>query len=540
MPIPFVFDFKNPDYKQVMEWRIERLTRLRKDPSQLPALKEYYKENIAQFIIDWGMTYDPRNVDIGLPATIPFLLFPKQEEWIAWFIENWRNREAGITEKTRDMGMSWLSVALSSSVCLFNRGVTVGFGSRKEEYVDKIGDPKSIFWKARTFIELLPKEFKGSWDRDKHAPFMRINFPDTESYLTGEAGANIGRGNRTSFYMVDESAFLENQQSVDAALSQTTNCRQDISTPNGMANTFAQKRFSGKIKVFTFHWRDDPRKDDQWYQKQVDTLDPVTVAQEIDINYAASVEGVVIPSEWVQAAIDAHKKLGIEITGETFAAVDVADEGKDKNAFSGRKGILLNKIKSWTGKGIDTFITATNSCNLCDELNCSTLRYDADGIGAGVRGDVNIINKDRRTNKLKPITTIPFRGNGAVFDPDKEVLGMKADNGKKVLNKDFYANLKAQAWWELRIKFQNTYRAVVEGMQYDKDEIISISSELKELNQLVIELSQPTYTKNTAGKIIIDKKPDGMPSPNLADAFMMVYARINHRPMSINPNILRR
>ena len=34
----------------------------------------------------------------------------------------WRNAEPGITEKTRDMGMSWLTVGMASSLCLFNRG----------------------------------------------------------------------------------------------------------------------------------------------------------------------------------------------------------------------------------------------------------------------------------------------------------------------------------------------------------------------------------------------------------------------------------
>lgn len=90
---------------------------------------------------------------------------------------------------------------------------------------------------------------------------MRILFPETESAMTGEAGDGIGRGDRTSFYIVDESAFLERPYLADASLSATTNCRQDISTPNGMANSFAERRHSGKIDVFTFHWRDDPRKD---------------------------------------------------------------------------------------------------------------------------------------------------------------------------------------------------------------------------------------------------------------------------------------
>lgn len=53
---------------------------------------------------------------------------------------------------------------------------------------------------------------------------------------------------------------------------------------------------------------------------------------------------------------------------------------------------------------------------------------------------------------------------------------MRGDNGQAArLNKDFFANAKAQSWWWLPA-FQNTYRAVVEGMAYNPDEIISISS----------------------------------------------------------------
>lgn len=72
MPLPFPFDFKNPDYVQVFEWRMERLQRIRKAPETLPALRQFYRTNPAQFIIDWGMTTDPRNLDYGLPVTIPF------------------------------------------------------------------------------------------------------------------------------------------------------------------------------------------------------------------------------------------------------------------------------------------------------------------------------------------------------------------------------------------------------------------------------------------------------------------------------------
>jgi hypothetical protein len=40
-------------------------------------VKAFYKDHPAEFIHDWGMTFDPRNVEIGLEAQVPFLLFPE-------------------------------------------------------------------------------------------------------------------------------------------------------------------------------------------------------------------------------------------------------------------------------------------------------------------------------------------------------------------------------------------------------------------------------------------------------------------------------
>lgn len=536
MPIPFNFDFRNPDYQMVLEWRLERLKRLRENPDQIGILKRYYKDNPAQFIIDWGMTVDPRNVERGLPSRIPFLLFPKQEEWVQWFMERWKNGEPGITEKTRDMGMSWLTVGMASSVCLFNSGVFAGFGSRKEEYVDKIGSPKSLFDKARNFIQLLPKEFRGSWDIKQHAPHMRILFPDTGSAMTGEAGDGIGRGDRASFYIVDESAFLERPQLVDASLSATTNCRQDISTPNGMANSFAERRHSGRIPVFTFHWRDDPRKDDEWYAKQCATLDPVTVAQEIDIDYQASVEGILIPTAWVQSAVDAHIKLGVKPTGMITGALDIADEGKDKNAYVEGHGILTTRCEEWSGVGSDIYATIEKTFAFAHESQATEVIYDASGLGAGARGDSVRINEKRVAEGLHQIRFISFMGGESPLDADEAFI-IDA-SGREITNKEFFANRKAQAWWMARTKFENTFRAI-NGQPYDPDMIVSLDSKMKNLVRLTSELSQPTYSKNAVGKIVVDKKPDGTSSPNLADAWVMRHSEQQRKPMTINPDVLK-
>lgn len=517
MPVPFPFDWRKPDYMQVFEWRVERLNRIRKDPSVLSALKTFYRDNPAQFIIDWGVTFDPRNIERGLPAVVPFILFPRQEDWIAWLIEHWKAQKPGITEKSRDMGLSWLSTGLACTLCLHYHGMSVGFGSRKEEYVDKLDAPKSLFYKARMFMRHLPVEFRGGWQAKLHAPHMRLMFPETQASITGEAGDGIGRGDRQAIYLVDESAFLERPELVDASLSQTTNCRQDLSSVNGMNNSFAKRRHSGKIDVFTFHWRDDPRKDDAWYTKQCEELDPVVVAQEIDINYTASVEGLLIPSAWVQAAVDAHVKLGIKPSGQRKAAMDVADEGKDKNALALRYGFLLEAVEEWSGKGDDIFGSVERAMGLCHVWTVDEMLYDADGLGAGVKGDSRVINERRRAEGLKPLNISPFRGSGEVYKPEGEMV-------KDRKNKDFFANRKAQSWWALRLRFQATWRAVKEGRQFDPDEIISLPSTLPMLTKLTSELIRPTYTINGSGKVVVDKSPEGMPSPNLADAVMIAFS----------------
>lgn len=334
-------DWNNPDYEAVFAERRDALVRLRSgDEGDVLGLRRYYAENPVAFINDWGCTFDPRNPERGLPALVPFLLFEKQEEFVWWLYERWQDGGGvgGLAEKSRDMGVSWLCVAFACWMFLFHEGTVIGFGSRKEEYVDKIGDPKSLFWKAREFIKWLPSEFRPSdWNERKDCPYMRIINRDNNSVIVGEAGDSIGRGNRTSIYFVDEAAFLLSPDSVDAALSQTTNCRIDVSTPNGSGNSFYRKRMGGQVPVFTFHWRDDPRKDDEWYNRQVRTLDPVIVAQEIDLDYQSSVSNVLIDGDLVMTA-QSLTAMDVEGVGPWMVGVDAAHEGNDNCVIHMRRG----------------------------------------------------------------------------------------------------------------------------------------------------------------------------------------------------------
>lgn len=526
-------DWKNPNFSPIFAERAQRLVYLRQHPQLLPAVKAHYRDHPADFINDFGVTVDPRLVERNLPALVPFTLFPRQREWIEWIYAKWRAQEPGITEKSREVGVSWLAVAFACTMCLHHEGMMIGFGSRKEPYVDEAGSPKALFWKAREFMKYLPPEFANGWNEKTDAPHMRLRFRATNSFITGEAGDNIGRGDRASIYFVDEAAFLERPMLIDAALSATTNCRQDISSANGMGNPFAQKVHAGKIEKFRIHWRDDPRKDDAWYQKQLDELDAVIVAQEIDIDYAASAVGVLIQSAWVQSAIDAHVKLGIQITGQRIGAMDVADGGPDANSFGCRHGILVEHATSWKGgrdEEGDIFRSVERSFALADEWGVDEWYYDADGMGAGVRGDARVINEKRKRKQ----TVKPFRGSGELFQPEKQIETasiMTAGERDKIerKNEDYFHNMKAQAWYSLMLRFMRTHRAVQlvaagQPNPYDPDDLISISSEIPELGQLSGELVQPTRTTKDTGKMIIDKAPDGTKSPNLADMIMILFA----------------
>jgi len=378
-----LIDWKRPDYTEVWGERVKRLERLRADPAVLDGVRAYYREHPADWINDWCCTFDPRNPEVGLPAMVPFLLFPKQAEYVDWVIARWRGRQDGVVEKSRDMGMSWLSMAIAVWMWWAHPGVVIGFGSRKEDYVDKIGDPGSLFWKGRFIIDHLPAEFRPrKWDAKKHSPHMRLINPDNGSTIIGEAGDNIGRGNRTSVYFKDESAFYERPDAVDAALSQTSNCKIDISTPNGEGNPFWAKRHGGKFPVFVFDWKDDPRKGADWYARQKATLDPVVLAQEVDRDYSASISNSLIPGDIVTMAAS-RGPADVPPVGGLRVGLDVARFGDDKTVLTFRRGRVLLKQVKWGKTDITGTAGRAKQEIMAFRERPEQIAVDVIGIGAG-------------------------------------------------------------------------------------------------------------------------------------------------------------
>jgi len=529
-----------PDYLAEFQRRIAFGEAAYKDILTRKALLLVWKDDPVRFINDCCITHDPRNRP-PLPKLMPFLLFQRQEEFV-WFLKACLDdKESGLVEKARDIGASWLCCAFTVWLWLFWDETTVGWGSRKEEYVDAKGDPKAIFPKIRQIIDALPEWVKPEgYNPVKHATYMRIVNPQNGSVISGEAGDNIGRGGRTTIFFKDESAHYERPELIEAALGDNTDVQIDISSVNGTANVFYRRRNAGEVwapgkkmekgktRVFIFDWRDHPGKSQEWYEmrrKKAENEGLLHVfKQEVDRDYSGSVDRIIIPQEWVKAAIDAHLVLPkkypeiygkMVIEGEKVAMQDVADEGGDKNALVARHGILCNHAEHWAGEAGEA---AEKAIPECTRLGVKELYYDSIGVGVGFKTQVN-------TMKEKPswpmhMRVLPWNAGATPLDPEDHII---PGDDESPLNKDQYGNLKAQGWFRVRARFYKTFRAVTQGDKFPVDELISLDSTMPTIHELCQELSQAVRKKNGEGKTIVDKKPDGARSPNLADALIGCY-----------------
>jgi len=481
-----------PDYDPIFRERIRRLNVIRSssNPAEVWAkLKEFYRTHPDRFITDWCITVDPRNVEIGLPPLVPFVLFKRQTEFVLWLYDRWKNREDGLVEKSRDMGVSWLCCGFAVWLWSCYDNAVAGFGSRKEEYVDKLGDPKSLFWKVRKLIEFLPVELQpAGWNERVDAPSMRVLNRDNGSAIIGEAGDNIGRGNRTSIYFKDESAHYEHPESIDAALSATSNCKIDVSSVNGAGNPFYKKRHSGEIDVFIFDWRQDPRKSQAWYDKQCRILDKVIVAQEIDRNYEASVSNAFIDGDSVKAAMMRGPK-DVGARGRLRVGVDVARFGDDSSVITIRRGrVLLKQVKL---SGQDTVAVASK---VRVELRAfgerpEQIAVDTVGIGAGVADILRGWYPDVTDN------------NGVTY---KIVVDVVA-NGS--VHDGTYFDVTALMWGEMR--------------EWIKGASLLNSDELK------IDLTARRYGYR-GGELVLESKSEmkkrGVKSPDHGDSLALTFA----------------
>ncbi|RTA29716.1 hypothetical protein e2701_00018 [Klebsiella phage e270.1] len=528
---------QRPDYRQCYLDRINLLNRMRTDRAIVPILKKYYETNPVAFILDWAFTYDPRNVGTEYPPNMPFCLFERQIDMIQFVYEALEDKEKGLWEKSRDYGATWVACGLSVWAWLYRPGSSVGWGSRKETLVDKLGDPDSIFEKIRQIIRALPPELRPVGYREKdHLTFMKCINPENGSTITGEAGDNIGRGGRKSIYFLDEAAHVDRPELIEASLSANTNVRIDISSVNGVGNVFYRNRKAGlewepgkkiprgKLRVMVLDWRDHPAKNDEWYEREKKSFAEKGLqhifAQEVDRDYAAAVQGVLIKADWVRAAFDAFRDVEwrkanglLTPHGKRVAGQDAADGGEDASALAIMHGVFITYLQL---DHRSAELAAPGMLLNANVQQCDEYWYESIGVGTGVKVAAHNMKSTLR------FTAKPWVPNAKVVDPLGDIIaGTKPGDKDRKCNRDYFRDYKAQSSWALRMRFKRIYEWYREGKPQDPDEIILIDPEMENAQRLEAELSQPTYSSNGAGKIVIDKAPNGTKSPNLFDAVVI-------------------
>ena len=72
-------DYQAPDYTPIIRSRLKKAQKLKEqkkngDTALLEHLRLHYQHHPWEFISDWGVTFEPRNVERGLITKIPFVL----------------------------------------------------------------------------------------------------------------------------------------------------------------------------------------------------------------------------------------------------------------------------------------------------------------------------------------------------------------------------------------------------------------------------------------------------------------------------------
>ncbi|MER3384896.1 PBSX family phage terminase large subunit [Pectobacterium aroidearum] len=236
----------------------------------------------------------------------------------------------------------------------------------------------------------------------------------------------------------------------------------------------------------------------------------------------------IIKLSWIEAAIDAHKKLGFKAEGRKRVGFDVADSGEDKCANVFSHGSVAFWADEWKAREDELMKSSKRTYNVALEHDAEVV-YDSIGVGASCGSKFAEINEERQKDegrRAKLVEYHKFNAGADVHEPDREYQpGIK--------NKDFFSNLKAQSWWLVADRFRNTFNAVTHGEKFPVDEMISIDSDCPFLDKLKFELSTPKRDFDKNGRVKVESKKDlakrEVKSPNIADGFIMAFAPIKTR-----------
>lgn len=237
------------------------------------------KSDYKWYVDTFGWTFNSKQYPTS-PRRL-FILREYQEHLSQVLIQSVGKNDV-IIPKARDMGASWVCLSVLAWFWQFIPYFTALLGSWKQDYVDKIGDPNSLFWKLDYFLDMQP-----GWMVPRIRPQVErkqnsLTNPENFSAITGEAtNPNFGRAGRPAVIMLDEFAAVDCAYDVLSATRDTSNTRWIISTYAGAYGAFYDRvkkmQETTPHLVVGLHWTLHPGKRRGLYQflnGKIEFLDP--------------------------------------------------------------------------------------------------------------------------------------------------------------------------------------------------------------------------------------------------------------------------
>lgn len=371
------------DIHEELEKRVLLLQKAKENKQLREVEMELCRRNPMHFFLNY--LYTDKNSNLywpEYPDVLPFIPYPYQEECIkeVWdSIEKW---EPVFIEKSRQMGFSWLIMAIFVYWFLFHNHKYLVL-SQKQDDVDQKGNMKSLFEKARFMLRNLPDWMLPEWfkDSDTYNKYMSISRPDGTGSITWEsANPNASRWGTYKAIFPDEFAFQSNATTINRAMMSASPCRIYTSTPNGKGNEHYRMRelaLAGKIKWLRYHWSDHPLYTQEWYNKKTASMDKVSIAQELEIDYNVAVVWRVYPDfpDGANSEVKYNPDLPL------FVAIDNSHWWTDPNAViliqpNGAYWDIVDTIEVQTNPlDMAYFMTGQPQIDLVKNLNWNQLAF---------------------------------------------------------------------------------------------------------------------------------------------------------------------
>ncbi len=298
-----------------LAWRSEILHRADSDTGLRSDLIAACTASTLFYINAFGWTYRQEEVDENthrtVPVTnahVPFITWPVQDEAILAVERAIKEGGAIGLDKSRDMGATWICLYICDKYWIFRPESQILILSRTEDYVDKPGNHKALFWKLDYIHSWLPEWMcppdihPGQTNRTR----MHLKNAWNGSVIDGESTTeNAARGDRRFLVFMDEfAAVTSNAQAMRSATKDVTPCRIINSTPKA-GSEYSKWVLSGKLKTVKLPWWEHPEKglgryvvqdevtqkfsiSSPWYDIEKEERSPLELAQELDMDHLGS------------------------------------------------------------------------------------------------------------------------------------------------------------------------------------------------------------------------------------------------------------